>query len=694
MADIDFASRLIGGGTQQQPASSEVDFASNLVGGNRATSGRQAGSGSFPRIDQPLNAISDSSRGADFMTSLVGGVPTDKDTAVRYFAKKRGLPLDRYAVVNGDIAYRGDDGKWYKEVTGYANNAAYYAPDVAEILPDAAVGVATAPMAISSPVGTLTAAGLTGATAAGSNYVRQKIAGVLTGQEYNPTETLLSGGLSLLAEGAPVVRKMVKERRLAKDIAHMDQALVDSLRSKAGQYGVPLTPAELTGLSSLAQQQKVLGNIEPSSVPMNKFYKERESKVRSAVNDYLDSLSQVDDVAEAGKMGQDALFAQRKSLESAREAAAEPYYKDAFEQSVPVDLSGVSSRINGFLKTAPDKGEFAKQLKYFQSLLTKEAPDVDPRTLQPLLDAEGNPLTKRVIEDRLPVLQKAKFEMDARLNSDAVSSLDKTLKGQLESVKNELVAAMEKENPAYAQANRKFEELSQPLNEFNSRVTGTSLTQIPQDNLKNFASRIFENPSPKTVKYAKDQVIAGGGQEAWDAVTKSYLQEVWSRAKKPNMSAQGEKLDVGNAWRNALFGDEKTDAALRVALSKEQYQALRDLAEVAQAAGRVKKLGSDTAFNQLTNEEMLKNPPMQNPVTGVARVAGTVLQPQNWGKMVSDWAVKRDASANADQLVQIITSPDGMARLRELRKMSPTSAKYWAGTAQLLLDYGILETRE
>jgi hypothetical protein len=213
------------------------------------------------------------------------------------------------------------------------------------------------------------------------------------------------------------------------------------------------------------------------------------------------------------------------------------------------------------------------------------------------------------------------------------------------------------------------------------------------DNIKNFANRIFENPSPETIKYAKKQIIAGGGEEAWNAVTRAFLEEQWNLAKKPAKTQQGAKIDTGNTWQNIILGDQKSLKAIKAALPPDQFNALRDLAEVLEATGRVKKLGSDTAFNQLITEELFKNPPMTSITTGAARVVGGIKLDQP-AKILSDWAIRKDASANAEQLARIITSPDGISRLKELKKMSPTSAKRWAGTAQLLVDYGILESRE
>jgi hypothetical protein len=90
---------------------------------------------------------------------------------------------------------------------------------------------------------------------------------------------------------------------------------------------------------------------------------------------------------------------------------------------------------------------------------------------------------------------------------------------------------------------------------------------------------------------------------------------------------------------------------------------------------------------------MFKNPPITSVTTGVARAIGGVKLDQP-AKALADWAIRKDAAVNAEEIAKIITSPDGINRLKELRKMSPTSAKRWAGTAQLLADYGMLESRE
>ena len=675
MADFDYAGSLMSNKQQTVNEPQQFDFASNLVGGKP-----MVGSGVYPPIEKPPVAISEPSMAASVGTAFMGGVPTDKQAAINYFAKQRGISPRRYTVIDGDIAYQADDGKFYKEVVGLGATSAYYAPDVLELAPDIAAGVALAPTALVNP---LVAAGGVGAVSAASNLARQMFANMTAGQKVDPYQVGLAGLLSGTAELAPVARQAMVERRLAKDIAQVNPNVVASLRAKAGKVGVDLTPAELTDMASLFAQQKVVGNVPESTKKMQDFYKRREGQVQNAVDDYLSSLSKVDDPAVAGNRGIQALEVQKENLIKARSDAVAPIYQAAFDSSVPVNTQPVLDQIDNMLKTQPPTGKASGYLRKIKDLIQR--PDID---------AEGNVLKTFKPEDRLPNLQNAKFEIDTMFKDEKYTALDSQIQRRLAGIQENLLKQMGENNPAYTAANRQFERLSQPLNEFDERITGSSLIKMAPDNLKNFANRIFQNPSPEVIKYAKKQIIAGGGEDAWNAVTRAFLEEQWTLAKKPSKTQQGAKFDTGNTWQNIIMGDPKQMKAMQAALPREQFQALRDLADVLEAAGRVKKLGSDTAFNQLITEELMKNPPVTSITTGVARATGAALQPLQYGKMIADWATRKDASANAANIADIITSPDGISRLKELKKMSPTSAQRWAGLAQLLSGAGIIGLEE
>lgn len=683
MSEIDFASELLGGKRKrdQEPPTENVDFATELLTGRRALT-PEVGSGRFPGLNEAITAISSQEMGSDAGAAFVGGIPTDKQAAIKFFAEKRGLPTSRYRVVDGEIAYQADDGKFYKEIAGPAATAAYYAPDILEMIPGLATGIATAPLVLGGPLGVTTSMAATGGVDALTNLLRQQIGQQVGGQDINLGQVALSGLIGGGTQAIPAVAKAVNQRNLVRDIATMDQQSARKLINQANQQGVFLTPAEITNLSSLMGQQKILGNVPASSQKLNTMYQQREvQQIRPAVENFLANISPVSDVAEAGARGQAALKEAKQLMEAERTAIAEPIYKDAFAASVPVDVSPVVGKIDDYLKTA--KGSQRSTLLKMKELLYTE---------KPRLNEAGDVVMEKSLDDRLPALQNSKFEIDKMFKDESFTSMDKKIQSQLTDLQQELVAQMGKNNPAYIKANEAFAQASKPLERFSQSKAGLSLTAVSPDNLNQFAKRLFESNSVPAIQYAKSQ-IQKVDPDAWNAVTRAYMQDVWTKAKTPAKNQRGMKLDTGNSWQNMLIGDDNSQAALRAALSPQQFQALTDLASVLEASARVQKLGSDTAFNQEIMKQW-KDQAKGDPIAMAAIGGGTLLQPQNWGKMIADWAVERRFANDADKLASIITSPDGISRLKELRQMSPTSAKRWALTGQLLSRYGIIEQKD
>jgi len=631
--------------------------------------------------DETIIPKSTAAGGASALTALKAGVPTDKQAAIKIFAEARGIPESRYRVVGDEIVYQANDGQYYKEIpsvfTKPMTAAGYYAPDVLEAAPDIAAGIATSPMLLAGPAGVAGSALITGGVAAGTNALRQSIAGLLGDQEFSGADVakqgLISGGMQLLPYG---VGKFL-EKNLAKDIGKISTTEVADLTQKAKDLGIQLTPAELTNLPSLKSQQKVLGNIVESADTLGDFYLKRyKEQVQPAVNKFLSSISKVDDPMTAGYRGQQALKDRIVQLEQAREEGSAPLYRAAFERSVPVDVAPIVKDIDAMLKIA--KGDELKALQRIKNNLYREKPS---------FNAQGDEVMVKTFEDRLPALQRAKFDIDKMFKEESFSSMDKVIQSEVTNIKNRLVQSMGKDNPMYLEANKAFEELSQPLNIFAERRAGQSLTAVSKDNLNDLANRLFNNASPQTVRYTRQQIQAVS-PEAWNDVTRAYLQTQWEKAMKPRIGAKEPRIDAGADWKAMILGDSKSQKALLEALGPQQFQALNNLTQVLEAAARVKKLGSDTAFNQRALKEMEENAP--SALAAFAQVTGSAMTPLKYGEFFKNWATERAFSANAEQLANVITSKDGMNRLRELRKMSPTTPKFISGLAQLAADYGMI----
>jgi hypothetical protein len=691
---------LLGGSSYKPTAPAPQETYRGSVTDEFLSISPRAGTETFKSLTDPV-AIADPRMSAGAGTAFMGGIPTDKQSAIKYFAQKRGIPATRYRVIDGNIAYQAEDGKFYKEIVTPLETAGYYAPDVLEAVPEVATGIATAPL---SPAAAIPA---TMGVAGGSNYLRQLIGQQLTGTPVDPLQIGISAGTAGIAEAVPFSVKALRERKTVRDIAGLDAQAMKDIQSKARSYGISLTPAEVTQLNSLMQQQKVLGNVPDSSKKLQQFYEFREGEqIQPAVEKFLADISGVGEQTQAGKLGFDALKAREAQLKDAREMASDPLYKESFAEAQPVDIKGVVNTINSQLKSVPSTGSQAKALSRMKSYLYKVQPQdlstAEIKDLSKTLKESGlndaeitsriDTIKNGVLEDRLENLQNAKFEMDALFNEDAFSSLDKNIQRKLTNVQQSLVDQMGANNPKYLEANRVFSEASKPIEEFSQRKTGTSLTQISPDNLNQFASRVFSGNDPKTIKYVKEQIEATN-PEAWQAVTRAYIQDVWEKSLTPAKSQKGMKLDVGSDFQNLLLGSRKQQDSLRAALGDDSFMALRDLSAVLRAAGSVKKLGSDTAFNQQILKEMTREAEL-DPVGIFAKIVGTGISPQDWGKRINEWATERAFAQNADKVADIITSPQGMQQLKELRKMSPTSAKYWAGMSQLLTNYGLIELKD
>lgn len=633
-----------------------------------------------------LGYVESAEMGATPATALRAGAQTQKTQAITEFAKARGIPESRYRVVNGNIVYQADDGKYYAEVPGLfkkpATSFMYNAPDIIETLPSMIAGVATTPMLMTGVPGAIGSAAITGSVSSLANMARQGIAGLLAGEErpVDIPQVATSGLLDAATQMIPAGKLAMYNRRVATDINKLDPAAVAELTRLAQERGITLTPAELTNLSSLKTMQKIHGNIPESSDILNKFYEKRYTQqIQPAVEDFLSTISKVDDPMTAGFSAKKALEDQLANLKLTREAETAPLYKAAFDVAAPVDVKPIVSKIDNMLEIA--KGEEKRELMRIKDLMFKEIKTTD---------AEGKEVVQKVLDDRLPALQRAKFALDATLESDAVKTMDKVIQGEITGIKNDLVNAMGKNNPAYLDANAAFEIASAPINEFTKRRTGTSLVNISQDNLDQFATKVFDG-SPQTIEYVKKQIQATN-PEAWNEVTRAYLQQRWEKAMSVTPGAKDLPIDAGASFRNMLLGDIKTQRKLQEALPPEQFVALKDLTTVLEAAGKVKKIGSDTAFNQRVLDQLQnKNPAV---FAEIGRIVGGTISPQDWGKFITNWSNQRSFGKSAETYVNLITQPGSVTKLRELQKMSPTSLEFWSGMSQLAVDYSKSEIQD
>ncbi len=440
----------------------------------------------------------------------------------------------------------------------------------------------------------------------------------------------------LLGQGLTQGVTALASRRAARDLGKLNPEATAELMAKAQAAGVQLTPAEATNLPSLKAQQKMLGNLTDTADTMGDFYRKRaDTQIAPAVERTLRGISEVDSPEAAAELTRAAGKTAMNDVAANRAAQASPLYKRAFETAKPVNVTQVIGTIDQKLKTA--KGPIAASLQKARELLFDgDAPDA-----------------------RLIGLHQAKLALDDMIEGARESGLGRTAKRELVDVKNQLVQAMDRASPDYQAARAIFSDLSPGVDRVREGVAGV-IAELPDSQLRLAAGKLFSpgNIGPNDAGRAMAQ-IEKANPDAANAIRRAWLEDKWLQAGKETLESGGAPVNQGAKWRQALMGDPKQRRILEATLKPEQFKAVADLSEVLAAAGRVKPLGSDTAWNQ-----ELMRAERESARPWVSRALGMLSR-----KEVESWFTERALSKRAGQLAEIVTSPEGMARLKELKQL-------------------------
>lgn len=597
--------------------------------------------------------VLDTEAAASPSTAAVASFADDPRVQIGYFASKRfpDLPpeeaIKRYKVVDGDIAYQGDDGRYYSETPGMIRSLASGASKAIPMTAGGVTAVGTAPLWLAGPAGAALSTELTALAAGGGEAVRQGIGKEMLGDEGSFGEI---GKEMAFSVGGDVVGGLATKglaRGAARDLAKMDPSDVATLQSLSKKYGIDLTPAEMTNIPSLKARQKALGNLTESADTMQDFYIRRAGQVDDAVGSQLRSISPVDSADEAGLMARRASEGAIKGARKARSDAARPLYEFVNDPNTVV----------------PDQNFSSISADTF---ISKEIQKVKKDDLAGMGGYADN---------SLPVLDQVKKNLDDQIEA-ATRSGERNKARLLKQKRDKLLEVTDKTFPDYPLARAAFAGDSPAVDELEGGVVGI-IAKLKDAKAKDAASALF-NPSrsgPRQVAIAK-QAIGKTDPEAWQALKRAYLEDLWQKSSKESMSTQG--LNRGGKFRAALFGDKKQDIILKTMLDPDEYKSLSDLSRVLEASGRVKAVGSDTAWNQeLMRMERDQSRPLLAKIARKLRVT-------SWPSMVDEWATERALRGNAAQMAHVITSPDALSALKELRRLPPSSARAAVLTTYLL----------
>lgn len=615
---------------------------------------------------------SDPKRSAGYGAALGAGFIDDPKVKAAYFAAKRfpNLPpaeaLSRYGVgSDGKVFYQADDGSLVYEVPeewslgGAAKKVLGGVGDAVASAPGAITGIVTAPLIATGPAGAAASLGLTGAAGAAGEGVRQGIGNMIAGDPISVSDMAKTGAIDAATQGLGGAWMKSAERYAARDIKKLDPAGVANLKNKATAAGVDLTPAQLTNLPSLRNQQRLLSGMDASADTMEKFYQRQAGQVNSEMGRFLRNMSAQDSSELAGQAGRKAAQDAIITLKRERAAVARPLYEETWAQTQIGDPS---------------------QLPQVKDLLSRVPANIinDARALAKIEGDEiGDP------RQSFKGLHYIKVAIGDALKTGPQTGMVGMKKGALTKLEQEFVSEMDKLSardisgaPLYRKAREVYAHLSPQVDEAGEGLTGV-IAKLKDTNAKAAASKLLgPDAGPLAMSQAK-KLIQKQDPDAWQALKRAYLEDVWQTSSK--QFASSNPAAVGAKYAAALRGDQKQWEILSEALEPAEKRALSDLLDVLEATGRGLRGNSETVEKGVSRANMARE------AGGVLDTAAAVADTP--GKFVQgelrEWLREVRLGNHAAKVADIITSPDGMRKLAQLRKLSPNDQRLRVGLAQL-----------
>lgn len=496
-------------------------------------------------------------------------------------------------------------------------------------------------------------------------------------------------GAPLGAAGQAVGQGLSKfaQRRMARDIDRLDPAKVAGLEQKAKAQGIQLTPAEVTNLPSLKAQQKALGNLPQSADDLSDFYAGRaEEQIEPAVQEFLERFSPIEGAEVAGLRGRAAAQRAMDDVAAKRAEQAAPLYLEAFAENPIVETKPILDFIRSESARFPESGEVRRQLTKAGNLLMR-ADTVTPTFRQGRQVATPSTPSRMVPETGLANLHSAKMEIDQMINAaDADKRLGPVVKAELTKVRKMLKGELEDASRLYEEATNIYADLTPGVERVREGVTGI-IANLKDNNARLAASKLFnpETSGPVLMREAKKQ-IKTADPDAWQGLKRAWLEEQWIKAGQETLEG-GPRVNRGALFRKALMGNQRQKKMLFAALEPAEFRALNDLSQVLEASGRVKSVGSDTAWNQ----ELMR---VQR--QGASSMLSRVLRlstPDVLKNVAERWDERRLAQ-QSEKLVGIITSPQGVQFMRELKRLPARDVFKRAVLAQALASGAIVAGAE
>lgn len=493
-----------------------------------------------------------------------------------------------------------------------------------------------------------------GAAGAGATEQLSQEGGMLLGrQERDPVETAIAAGTGGAAEvlvpAIQGVRAASQARQVGAAADELEQVAgsVTTAREATEETGIPLFQAQQTGVPAQLEKQSFVAQLPAGTQASMKGLKAQNQAAGDAVEDFLGQIAPDSAVVTGAEKLRTAAQNAVERVKTIRSEKASPFYEEAFEEAVTVDIAPVKSLISGKLKELPKTGEIAKTIKKVESLIS------------------GNSGLKN--------LHNAKIEIDQMINKVGEGSLGNATKANLIELQEALLRQMDDSSELYGQARQAFAEASPAVTKIQDSIVG-KVANLKDDQLKQVTSKLFDpaQTNPKVILDAK-KTIQDVDPNAWNEIVRTELERRLGSIKSSAESGTVENIP-GQLYR-ALFPNNKGTKVLMNALDDEGKKNLRFLQTALKRASLGRPGGSQTAGRTEIVKEL-----KGGFINGVRNLFRTPIN-----TLVS---TGEDAMFNSkvSALSKALYDPTWKAEMTKLRKFNPDSPASARAFTQLIND--------
>jgi len=465
------------------------------------------------------------------------------------------------------------------------------------------------------------------------------------GMEYagaSPIQQMLGTGLTMGITGAATggVRSTPADivNRNLKGVTSEQIRLAQLLQQNSIKQGMPITGAEaiaqVSGQRGLTTTQRFLEQAEPSQGTMSQFMAGRPAGVQQGFANVMQGVSPRAPTSATPFNLQQAGQNVIRGAESSVTGNVSPYFTQAGKQAVPnTDIAG--------MMTNPKISDAVDHVRSTGTYGVKNEPANSVKTLI---------AAKQYLDD----------QYSKQMN--AVTGAEKNAARVTYSANRQLDDYLNAVSPDYAKGSQKFEVAQKtqitplkqgPVGQIAEGATGADIL-MPQKPVSLY---------PADIKRTAD-LLRRKDPNALPAWTRQNLEGIFNETTQ-NLST-GQNQFGGPKFAASIAGNKQQRDNLRTLVTEtsgmQAWQGFENFLDVAQAQGQRMPANSATAFNEMIKGEL---------GSGVVSKGLTLFKPSN----IVNWAENIQLGRNADVLAKMLTDPDSVAKLQELARTGPKSAK-------------------